>query len=148
MSHQPNLGDKPPGRSASRIASFQDDYPVLYASRHVAAAVLKALLPLLGLGALAAALLQSVDWSWLEETRTLIGSWLPNIDWPFRDGEAKAWLVNTPWFDEAKWVVRQAKWIVGIVLALLVAVQEVARHRRRRAGPDRSEAQPQTEQRQ
>lgn len=126
----------PPGSHAARLAQFQREHPALYAARHVAIAVLQVAIPLLGIGALILGLLPAIDWSWLPDIgaflrslRTQIISWLPQIDLPFFD--LGAWI--RPWI---VWIVRSpvfmwGKWLLPIVIAVFVAIEEFQRHRRK-----------------
>lgn len=126
----------PPGSHAARLAQFQREHPALYAARHVAIAVLQVALPLLGIGAVIIGLLPQIDWSWVPDIgaffrslRLQIAAWLPDIDLPFFDlrSSIRAWIV---------WVVKSpvftwGKWLLPIVIAVLVAIEEFQRHQRK-----------------
>jgi hypothetical protein len=125
----------PPGTRAARLARFQREHPALYATRHVALATLKAALPLLGLGALIAALLPQLDWSWLADIgalirslRAQIGAWVPDISLPF--SVPREWIVSIVKSPVVAW----AKWALPIIIAIFVAVEEVRRQRRKQHG--------------
>lgn len=124
----------PPGTRAARLARFQREHPALYASRHVALAILKVALPLLGIGALIAGLLPQIDWSWPADIGAFVRSllaqiraWVPDIDPPF--SVPREWIVR-----HVKPVVGWAKWVLPIIIAIFVAIEEVQRHRRKQQG--------------
>lgn len=104
--------EPPPGSRAARLAKLQREHPVFYASRHVLWAVLRLLLPLLGVGALLATLLPRVDLTWLPK---------PLYNELF--GGPPAWLA--PVLDSP--VVQVAKWGWPVLLAVAVAVNEVGK---------------------
>ena len=128
----------PPGSRAARLAQFQREHPALYAARHVALAVLQVALPLLGIGALILGLLPDLDWSWLPDVgaflrslRAQIFGWLPDIDLPFLDLRQSirswiVWIVKSPVF---AW----GKWLLPVVIAVFVAIEEFQRHQRNQA---------------
>ncbi|HEY0606309.1 MAG TPA: hypothetical protein VGD58_25525 [Herpetosiphonaceae bacterium] len=135
---------QPPGSRAARLAQFQREHPALYAARHVAIAVLQVSLPLLGIGALLLGLLPALDWSWLPDIgaffralRLQIATWLPDIDLPFLD--LRVWLRS--WLG---WIVRSpvfvwGKWLLPIVIAVFVAIEEFRRHQRSQANAHQPE---------
>lgn len=152
--------EPPPGTRAARLVQFQREHPALYATRHVALATLKVALPLLGLGGLLTALLPQIDWSWVADIGAFVrslrlqsGEWIPDIDLPF--------LSRPEWISPivksvVAWVkplVGWAKWVLPIIIAILVAIEEVQRHQRKQRSkhgadetvstdqPDRSESQ-------
>ncbi|HEY0734495.1 MAG TPA: hypothetical protein VGD69_06290 [Herpetosiphonaceae bacterium] len=134
----------PPGSRAARLAQFQREHPALYAARHVAIAVLQVTLPLLGIGALILGLLPAIDWAWLSDIgaffrslRLQIGAWLPSIDLPFFDLRdwLRSWIV---------WIVRSpvfawGKWLLPVVIAVFVAIEEFRRHQRSQASAHQPE---------
>ncbi|HET9222492.1 MAG TPA: hypothetical protein VFO07_08315 [Roseiflexaceae bacterium] len=121
---------------------FQRKYPALYATRHVALAILQVVLPLLGLGALIAALLPQIDLSWVAEigafirsVRIQIGMWIPDIGLPFPDLRATIkGIVRSPMFESVKLAVGRVKWALPIIIAIFVAIKEVRRHTRKQQG--------------
>jgi hypothetical protein len=135
----------------TRLAQFQRRHPALYAARHVALAILQVALPLLGLGALILALLPQIDLPWVAEVgafmrslRVQIGAWIPDISLPFPD--PREWIrgiVNSPMFAPVKLVLGRVKWALPIVIAIVVAIKEYQRHRRKQhAQPSAGEAAP------
>lgn len=120
-----------PATPTNRLARFQHEHPALYASRHVVLATLKVLLPLLGLGALVAALLPQIGWPWLEELGSLVRSLLQQLDRPPANRpEWIVWLIGSPVFVWAKWLFRWAKWLLPIIIAVVIAAEEFQRHQR------------------
>ena len=137
-----HLFEPPAGSRAARVLAFGRRHPRLYASRHVAGAVAKVLLGLLGVTVLLRSLLRpAVEWvrervpdvdlplvPWPELPRI---PWpdipwpdLPEIPWPdLPDLHAPAWLLA---------VLATAKFWGPLLVALAVAVREV---RRRRTAP-------------
>jgi hypothetical protein len=122
----------PPGTRAAKLAQFQREHPALYATRHVALATLKVVFPLLGLGALITVLLAQIDWSWAANIGAFVRSlllqiraWVPDIDLPFSvPREWILWIVKSPLF---AW----AKWVLPIIIAMFVAIEEFQRHQRK-----------------
>lgn len=136
----------PPGTRAARLARFRREHPALYAARHIAIAVLQVALPLLGIGALITGLLPDLDWSWLPDIRVFlrslraqIGAWLPDIGLPF---DPRQWL--RPWI---LWVVKSpvfawGKWLLPVVIASFVAIEEFQRHQRKQRNANQPADQP------
>ncbi len=138
--------DPPAGSYAASIVKLQHEQPALYASRHVALATVKVLIPLLGIGALLTALLPQFDILWIEDIGAFVRSWvrelgafvrslLPSLDIPFFG--RPEWLpriAGTTLGGWIKWVVGWAKWVVPIAIALGVAVEEWQRLKRKRNG--------------
>jgi hypothetical protein len=120
----------PEGSRAARRERLARRYPRLYASRHVAAAVAKVLLPLLGIGALIRMPKPDID---LPEVNLPDPPDLPRprIPWPDID------LPSIPWPDVALpgWVqaiLQTAKYWGPITAAVFIAVQEHQRRKRQR----------------
>lgn len=136
----------PPGTRAAKLAQFRHEHPALYAMRHVVRATLQVALPLLGLGALFTALLPQVDWAWAAELgvfiralRMQIGAWLPDVSLPLPSPRAWImWIVTSPWFI---W----GKWILPIIIAIFVAIEEVQRHKRRQHNEHATKASASTD---
>lgn len=115
--------EPPPGTRAARLAQLEHERPVIYASRHVLWAVLQLLLPLLGIGALLATFLPRVDLTWLPT---------PLYDKLF--GGPPDWLA--PVLDST--VFQVAKWSLPILIAILVAVNEVEKRQKKTAEPEKA----------
>lgn len=133
----------PPGSLAAKLDALAAEHPHLYAARHVAIAVLRGLIGLIGVGALLRGLLPRLD--------------LPAIPWPEISISVPGWvrtvlglpdrLIAVPvgwvrslldWigspFSAPDWLwplVQSAKWWGPILIAVFVAVEEVKRRRRR-----------------
>lgn len=117
----------PPGTHAARLAKLERERPVLYASRHVLRAVLQLLLPLLGIGALLAAFLPRVDLTWLPA---------PLYDKLF--GPPPTWLA--PVLDSP--IFRVAKWALPVIIAVLIAINEIEKHQKKSANVPAGETHP------
>lgn len=104
--------EPPAGTPARRLYAFRQRHPNVYALRHVVNEMVVVTAALLGLSALVTAfverLLPRIDWSWLPDVR------LP--DWDLPD------LPDLDWLNYA----------VPLLIALIIAVREAGRHRRRR----------------
>ncbi|GLZ03354.1 hypothetical protein Acsp03_08210 [Actinomadura sp. NBRC 104412] len=120
----------PPGSRAERRERFARRHPRLFAARHVAAAVAKVLLPLLGLAGLIRIPMPDIDLPALD---------LPDLDpprlrrpripWPDID---LSWLpdITLPGWVQA--VVRSAKYWGPILAAVVIALREYERRKRQR----------------
>ncbi|MFC5751356.1 hypothetical protein [Actinomadura rugatobispora] len=120
----------PEGSRAARRERLARRYPRLYASRHVAAAVAKVLLPLLGIAALIRIPKPDID---LPEVNLPDPPDLPRprIPWPDID------LPSIPWPDLTLpgWVqaiLETAKYWGPITAAVFIAVQEYQRRKKQR----------------
>lgn len=114
------------GTRAARREALARAHPVLYASRHVAAATAKVVFPLLGLGALVRVLLGAVPWP---DVR------LPDVDAPSIPWPDVPWpdLPDLPEVSAPPWlapVLAAAKFAVPILIAVGVAAGEARRRRR------------------
>lgn len=133
----------PPGSLAAKLETLAREHPGLYASRHVAVAILQGLIGLLGIGAVLRGLLPRLD--------------LPAVPWPKIAISVPGWvrtilglpdrLITIPvgwvrtlldWvggsFSVPGWLwpfVQSAKWWGPILIAVFVAIEEVNRRRRR-----------------
>lgn len=118
----------PPGGRAARLDRLKREHPELYAARHVVIAVLQVLAGALGIGAILRALLPRIDW--------------PAIPWPDVDLPDIPWpdLPDIPWPDInlpniiPDWIGplwSSVSWLVPIVIAVLVALNEVDKRRKR-----------------
>jgi hypothetical protein len=112
----------PKGSYAARQAELERNQPTLYASRHVIFAVLKALIPLLGLGAIIWSLLPAVDLPGF--FRELFGFQ------PRPDHHPNNWLTHLvkPLLKSAKWVL----WGLPILAALFITLEELEKHQKKR----------------
>jgi hypothetical protein len=111
----------PPGSRQARLAALARERPGLYASRHVALAAGRLALGVLGIGALIAL----VPWP---DVPAIPLPAIPSPDIPWPD-------VSLPDWEPPGWVqaiLESAKWWGPILAAIVVAVRE-ARKRRRRA---------------
>ncbi len=124
----------PEGTKARRLYAFREAHPHLYAARHVAGEVLAVVIGVLGVGALVSAavrsVLHSIDMSWLPDLPDISPpEWLRNLDplsWLFRllpDWDWFGWLpdLDLPWL----------QYLVPVVVAILIAVGEVERRKKR-----------------
>ncbi|NYI05171.1 hypothetical protein [Allostreptomyces psammosilenae] len=132
--------EPPAGSRASRLARLKREHPALYASRHVAIAVLEVGLAVLGVGALLRALLPRIDWSFLPEIDL---SWIPRphldlpnplswIPWPEIDlPDVDLPDIDLPalpgWISE---IMDSVGLVIPILIAVAVAVEETRRRRR------------------
>lgn len=140
----------PEGSWAARVTTFANDHPNLYASRHVVKATAQALIGLIGIGAILWGLLPRFDIAiptpdinlgdWI---RRLVPGWLQDllnlpgqiIAWLF------GWVADITVFDRfidwlrsrdfpPEWlrtIVSNARYWVPILIAVLVAIEEVDR---------------------
>jgi hypothetical protein len=120
----------PPGSLAARLLAVERAHPRLWASRHVALAVLKAGVAMLGLAA-AVQLLLAPALSWLLGLLPDVD--LPDIPWPDID---LPHLVVPDWLGA---VLATAKFWVPVLVGIVVAVAEVRRRRTARAGEGQDE---------
>jgi hypothetical protein len=110
--------EPPSGTLAARLRAFQRRYPKLYASRHVALAVGRAVVALLGIAVVLQLLLQRVI-GWILDWLPTID--LPSIPWPD---------INLPDIALPPWllvVLGTAKYWIPILIAIGVAVREARR---------------------
>lgn len=123
----------PVGSYADRMQDLERVHPSFYASRHVAIAIVQALIRLLGIGALVIGLLPRID--------------LPTIPWPdftipfpnwlrtFLDRiDIVSWILPDLSLSIPDWVrtfVNRAKWWIPILIAVFVAVEEYERRQKR-----------------
>lgn len=132
----------PEGTKARRLYAFREAHPHLYAARHVGTEILAVLIGVLGVGALVSAMvrsvLHSIDMSWLPDLPDISPpEWLRNLDplsWLFRllpDWDWFGWLphLDLPWL----------QYVVPVVVAILFAVGEVERRKKRAARERRSD---------
>lgn len=125
----------PPGSHAARVETFRRAHPALYAARHVVLAVTQTAIGALGVGALLWALVEGL----LPRLAIRLPA-LPALPWPDID------LPDIPWPDiplpaidlpdlaflaplQALW--SSFNWLVPIVIAILVAINEAEKRRKR-----------------
>ena len=132
----------PEGTKARRLYAFREAHPHLYAARHVGTEILAVLIGVLGIGALVSAMvrsvLHSINMSWLPDLPDISPpEWLRNLDplsWLFRllpDWDWFGWLpdLDMPWL----------QYLVPVVVAILIAVGEVERRKKRTQRERRSD---------
>lgn len=132
----------PEGTKARRLYAFREAHPHLHAARHVGTEILAVLIGVLGIGALVSAMvrsvLHSINMSWLPDLPDISPpEWLRNLDplsWLFRllpDWDWFGWLpdLDMPWL----------QYLVPVVLAILIAVGEVERRKKRTQRERRSD---------
>ena len=128
----------PPARSrAARLEKLNREHPALYAARHVVIAALQVLIGVLGIGALLRGLLPRID---LPDIPLPV---LPDIPWP--DLPVIPWpniplpnidVPDVPFLDQVKDLWSAVSWLVPIVIAAVIAWNEIDKRRKR----DRAEA--------
>ncbi|MGK9233166.1 hypothetical protein KXS07_16050 [Inquilinus limosus] len=107
-------------RGRAGLARFARRHPRFYAARHVIRALLQLAVAATGIGALIWLLVPELGWPWLD----IDWGWLRLLPW--RDiGWLWSWVPPLP--DWLKTVLHGAKWAVPIVIAVLVAIDEVER---------------------
>lgn len=116
----------PRGSYAARQAELERKHPTLYASRHVIFAVLKALIPLLGLGLIITSLLPNLDL--LGFLRELFGS---RPESPPPDNWVR--FIVKPIVKSAKWVL----WTLPILAAIFITLEEIKRQQKKLQKPEK-----------
>ncbi len=126
----------PVGSRAARMQQFRRDHPELYAARHVVMAVLQVLVGVLGIGALLRALLPRLslpDLPWPEIDLPAIP--LPAIDLPAIPWPGIPWpQIDLPDLSHLAWIKdlwNSVNWLVPIVIAIVVALNELDKRRKR-----------------
>ena len=122
----------PEGSSAAKLETLKRDQPELYAARHVVIAILQVLVGVLGIGALLSGLLPRIDVpdiSWPD---------LPTIPWPdlpeipVPDLPLPVIEVpDLPFLGVIREIWSSVNWVVPIVFAILVAINEIQKRRKR-----------------
>ncbi|MFC4053602.1 hypothetical protein ACFOY4_28265 [Actinomadura syzygii] len=146
------------GTRAARREALARAHPFLYASRHVAAATAKVLLPLLGISVLIRVLLGAVPWPdvpWPDVRLPDVDA--PSIPWPDVPWPNLPDLPDLPEVSAPPWlaaVLAAAKFAVPILIAVVVAAREAHRRKRtpappaeepQKAGPETPEASAELE---
>jgi len=120
------------GSRAARLERLRREHPALYAARHIVMAILQVLVGVLGIGALVRGLLPRIglpDNPWPD---------LPAIPWP--DLPPIPW-PDLPWPEIAlpdlavpDWIGEvwsSVNWVVPLVVAVVVAINEIDKRRKR-----------------
>lgn len=127
----------PPGSRAARLETLRREHPVLYAARHVVLASLQVLIGAVGLGALVWGLLPRLP------IPNIPLPDIPEIPWPAIDLPAIPWPdLPLPAFDlldlsHLAWLKdlwNSVNWLVPIIIAIIVAINELDKRRKREAG--------------
>lgn len=128
----------PAGSRAARMEELRRTRPTLYAARHVAMAVLQVAIGVFGIGALL--------WGLVEGLLPRINfpdiplPDLPNIPWPDIDLPAIPWpdlplpAIVLPDLSHLAWIkdlLSSLNWLVPIVIAIVVALNELDKRRKR-----------------
>ncbi len=133
----------PPGSAAARREAFAREHPVLFVVRRVGVAGLEILIGVLGVGALVTAvvgqLLPRIDLSWvprpdLPDIRP--PGWLRHLDpfsWIGRLGLSWPDVTTPAWIDA---VLEHSKYWIPLVVAIVIALGELDRRRKRDAQRD------------
>lgn len=123
----------PPGSHAARMDELRRRQPLLYAARHVVIAVAQVVFGFLGIGALIWALVEGL----LPRIILLLPD-LPAIPWP-----AIPWpslplpAIDLPDLSHLAWIKdlwNSVNWLVPIIIAIIVALNEVNKRRKRERG--------------
>ncbi|MGH2615110.1 MAG: hypothetical protein ACRDJC_07720, partial [Thermomicrobiales bacterium] len=122
----------PPGSRAARLDRLKREHPELYAARHVVIAIGQVLIGVLGIGALLRALLPRIDVPAFPLPDLPAIPWpdLPDIPWP----EIPVPDIDLPelaFLEQLKELWSSVNWLVPIVIAGLIAINEVSKRRKR-----------------
>ncbi len=122
----------PAGSHAARMQTFKREHPALYAAWHVVIAILQVLVGVLGIGALLRGLLPRVNLPEIPLPDLPAIPWpdLPDIPWPdmpLPDIDVP----DLPFLDQLRDVWSSVSWLVPIVIAVLIASNEVNKRRKR-----------------
>jgi hypothetical protein len=122
----------PPGSRAARIEKLKREHPNVYAARHVVLAVLQVLIGAIGIGALLSALLPRIDLPSIPLPDLPAIPWpdLPDIPWPTVPLPAID-MPDLPFLDQIRELWSAVNWLVPIVIAVLIAINEVSKRRKR-----------------
>lgn len=122
-------------RIKAGIARLAWRHPRLYASRHVVRTLAQMGIAATGITALVWLLVPQIDWAWIR-------SWIPEIDlswlwsWIVLPDLSWLWAWIPPLPGWLKTGLGWARWWVPVVVAILVAIEEVERRGRKRRDPD------------
>ena len=118
-----------PGSRAARLEKLKREHPNLYAARHVAIAVAQVLVGVLGIGALLSGLLPRIDLPAVPIPDLPAIPW-PDIPWPNIPLPAID-VPDLPFLDQIQALWSAVNWLVPIVIAVLIAINEVHKRRKR-----------------
>lgn len=124
--------DPPPGSRAAKMHKLKREHPHVYAARHVVLAVLQVLIGAIWIGALLSGLLPRIDLPAIPLPDLPAIPWpdLPDIPWPaipLPDIDVP----NLPFLAQLRELWSSLNWLVPIVIAVLVASNEVSKRRKR-----------------
>jgi hypothetical protein len=124
--------EPPPGSRAARMEKVKREHPTLYAARHVVIATLQVLIGVLGIGALLRGLLPRFNLPAIPIPDLPAIPWpdLPDIPWPdlpLPDIDVP----DLPFHDQLRELWSAVNWLVPIIIAVLIAVNEVSKRRKR-----------------
>ncbi|MGA9101459.1 hypothetical protein [Aeromicrobium sp.] len=129
----------PPGSRAERRDRLALDHPVRFTMQRVGFAVVEVVLGVLGVGALIGVfvrgLLPNITWSWLPDVS--MPQWIQDLEPPawLKYVDPLYWIgrLDIPWpsIDLPVWLTGTTKYWLPIAIALVVAVGEVDRRRKR-----------------
>jgi hypothetical protein len=124
-----------PGTRAARRDAFERAHPRLFAARHVARGVTKALLAVVGVAFLFRLVLPAIPWPDID---------LPDIPWPLVDLPEIPWpSIDLPDVALPAWVrevLNSAKIWGPILVGVVLAVRELRRRRRTAEAPEQRDA--------
>jgi hypothetical protein len=122
----------PPGSRAARLETLRREHPNLYAARHVVVAVAQVLVGVIGIGALLGGLLPRIDLPAIPLPALPAIPWpdLPNIPWPAIPFPAIV-MPALPLLDQVRELWLAVNWLVPIVIAMVIAITEVSKRRKR-----------------
>ena len=134
------MEDAPSSREARRDRLARE-HPVRFTLQRVGVAVVEVVLGVLGVGAIIGVfmrgLLPDISWGWLPD----VPPWIQDLDAPdwLKYVDPFYWLgrLDIPWpsVDLPGWLTGSAKFWLPIVIALVVALGEVDRRRKKTADP-------------
>jgi hypothetical protein len=125
----------PPGSRAARLDEMRRKHPELYAARHVVLATLQVLVGFLGIGALLSALLGGLIPRLHLPVPDLPDLPLPDIDLPAIPWPSISWpdlpIPDLAFLAPLKELWGAVNWLVPIIIAIVVALNEVDKRRKR-----------------
>ncbi len=136
----------PADTRAARLHAWGERHPTLYAARHVVINALGTAIAILGIGALVSAffgrLLPAIDLDWLPDLSA--PNWLKYLDPARYLAPLFAWVPHLldqllGWVPDVE--LGWAKYVIGFLVAVSVAVREVRRRKRTAEDPDEKRAE-------